>query len=154
VKARVLARAPVEILYELARDTEEFKKYAPAIKEIKVLQRSEDGNFVQVEWTAHANFFGAARTLTWVQNDEWDNKNLVCRFCLCRSNDMKKLAGEWEFKTHPKGTEMIFSVNFQVHHPLMTPLIHRILDQIMRKNNEAMLNGLKKKAEQEFWTEW
>ena len=154
VRTRVLAHAPIEILFEMAQKVENFSKFVPALKEVKTLERSEDGVSATVEWTAQAKLLGATRSLTWIQNDEWDRKNFVCRFCLCQSSDMQRLNGKWEFRQHPKGTEMIFDIDFQVQHPLVTSPIHLILDRIMRRNNESMLKGLKRKAEQEFWTRW
>ncbi|MEW5947156.1 MAG: SRPBCC family protein [bacterium] len=154
VKVSLVARAPLEKLYEMAHVIEDYPGYIPALRKVRVIERSTDGSFVRAEWHAIARLLGATRNLVWVQDDNWDDSRLVCRVSLHSGNEMKELKGELAFRPHPKGTEMVFDVDFRVEHPFMTPIIHRLLDQVMRKNNESMLMGLKRKAEQEFWEQW
>lgn len=154
IKLNLVVRAPVDELFEMAQDVEKTPGYMPALKNLKVLERCPKGSFVRCEWTAGTKFLGVRRSIVWVQEDRWDKKDRVCRFKLLKSRDMKKLDGEWWFVPHDKGTEMKFEVDFRAHHPLMTKTIHRLLDQVMRKNNERMLMGLKRAAEQKFWEKW
>ncbi|MFH1538479.1 MAG: SRPBCC family protein [bacterium] len=154
IKLNLVVRAPIDELFKMAQDVERTPKYMSALRNLKVLERCPKGSFVRCEWTAQAKFLSATRDMVWIQEDRWDKKDHVCRFRLLKSKDMKKLDGEWWFVPHDKGTEMKFEVDFRVNHPLMTNTIHRLLDQVMRKNNQSMLMGLKKDAEQKFWEKW
>jgi ribosome-associated toxin RatA of RatAB toxin-antitoxin module len=149
VKASAVSSAPFEKLYEMGHDVASFPEVFPSLKKIKVLEKSPDGKFLKAEWTAGAKLITQTHSMTWVQEDSWDDANKCCNFTCAKEDKshFKYLNGTWHFKPHRQGTEMIIELDYEIEHPLMNPLIAKIIDGIMKRNNESLLNGLKKKAE-------
>ncbi|MFA6449454.1 MAG: SRPBCC family protein [bacterium] len=149
IKTRIVSSAPLEKLYEMGHDVMSFPEVFPNLKKIQALEKSDDGKFVKAEWTAGAKLITQTHYMTWVQEDRWDDAKKCCNFTCAPDGrgNFKYLKGTWHFKPHGKGSEMIMEVDYEIEHPLMNPLIGRIIDGIMKKNNESLLNGLKKKAE-------
>jgi len=149
VKTRIVSTAPIEKLYEMGHDVAAFPEVFPNLKKIKVIEKSGDGKFMKAEWTAGAKLITQTHAMTWVQEDRWDDSDMCCNSSCAKDGrgNFKYLNGKWFFKQHPQGTEMIMEVEYEIDHPLMNPLIGRIIDGIMKKNNESLLQGLKKKAE-------
>ncbi|HOX29030.1 MAG TPA: SRPBCC family protein [bacterium] len=149
IRSRVVSKAPVAELYRLGREVHSFTAMFPNLKEIKLLECSEDGCYVKSEWTAQAKLITQTRSMTWVQEDRWDHDSKCCRFTCSSDNPgrFKKLDGTWFFKPHHSGAEMIMDVDFEIDHPLMNPIVAKIIDNIMKMNNEHMLKVIKQKAE-------
>lgn len=154
IRTAVVAHAPLDALFELASGVERYPEYIPALKSLKVLERCPKGRLLRCQWHAETHFLGKKRSLVWVQQDVWDKPTHVCEVKLLSSRDVKKLNGVWRFTQVEKGVRMELNVDFQVAHPLMTPGFHSLLDNLMKANNEALLNGLKREAEQKFWEQW
>jgi ribosome-associated toxin RatA of RatAB toxin-antitoxin module len=151
ITSRVVSSAPLEKLYRMGHETDEFPKVFPNLKSIRMLEKSDDGRYLKAEWTAQAKLIVSRHETKWVQEDRWDDDTMTCAFC-CPPDGrghFKYMKGTWAFKPHPKGTEMILDVDFAMDHPLITPMISRIIDGIMKKNNDSLLNGLSKKAERQ-----
>ncbi len=149
IKTRVVSSAPLEKLYEMGHDVSSFPEVFPNLKKIDVLEKSNDGKFCKAEWTAGAKLITQTHTMTWIQEDRWDDSAKCCNFTCAREGRgrFKYLNGTWAFKPHPQGTEMVMELDYEIDHPLMNPMVGRIIDGIMKKNNESLLQGLKKKAE-------
>jgi len=149
IKTRVVSTAPVEKLYEMGHDVASFPDVFPNLKKIKVIEKSGDGRYCRAEWTAGAKLITKTHAMTWVQEDRWDDSKMCCYFTAAREGcgRFKYLRGTWHFKPHPKGTEMVMEVDYEIDHPLMNSMVGRLIDNLMKKNNESLLHGLKKKAE-------
>jgi len=151
IKLRVVAEAPVEDVYRLGMCVVDNPEMFPNIKSLTVLEKSEDGSTTTAEWTAIAKLLSLQRTITWVQVDTWSEEERCCKFCLSPDSrgNMKHLKGIWHFNSHPKGTEMLMDIDFKVQHPLATGRVHRLIDEIMRKNQQSLMKAIKKKAEEQ-----
>lgn len=149
IKVRSIVRAPVETVYALGQDIASFEAMCPNLTCIKVLEEKEGPRAVRSEWSVQANLLAAKRTLTWVQDEIWDDDARSCSFDVNPDfkSEMQKMSGRWTFREHSRGAEMILDVDFKVKHPLVNGPIHKIIDGIMKKNNEALLKGVKKRAE-------
>ncbi len=149
VKVTRVVKAPLEKVYSLGQDIYSFEAMCPNLKKIKVMDENEQPRTVRSEWTVEAHLLAAKRSLSWVQDETWDDSKMCCTFDFNREykTEMQKFEGCWTFREHPRGTEMIMDVDFKVKHPLVNGPIHRIIDGIMKKNNEALLKGIKKRAE-------
>ena len=149
ITTRVVCSAPLEKLYRMGHEVHTFKDVFPNLKDIRVIEKSDDGRYLKARWTAQAKLIVNKREMTWVQEDRWDDETKTCHFC-CASDgrgQFKYMNGTWAFKPHPQGAEMIMDVDFAIDHPLINPMIAKIIDGVMKKNNESLLTGLKRKAE-------
>ncbi|HOC91214.1 MAG TPA: SRPBCC family protein [bacterium] len=151
IRARVVSSAPLETLYALGRQPHLFPELFPNLKNIKILETSEDGNYIKAEWTAEARPVRKKRSMTWIQEDRWDDNCKCCRFQCAREGrgHFKQMCGVWSFKPVGDSTEMTIDMDYEMDHPLLRlhPFAVKIIDNIFRENNEALLNGIKQRAE-------
>ncbi len=149
IKMSVVSSAPVETLYQMGHDVASFTELFPSLKSIKVLEKKDEGKFCRAEWTAGAKLITQTHTMTWIQEDVWDDETMCCNFSCAQDSPgrFKHLRGRWHFKPHRKGSEMLMEIDYAIDHPLMNPMIEKIIDGIMKRNNESLMNGLRKKAE-------
>jgi ribosome-associated toxin RatA of RatAB toxin-antitoxin module len=149
IRVTTVVKAPPERVYRIARAIETYPSLMPSLKKIEVLECSECGDYVRARWHAEANLIATHRTLTWVQEDHWDDESLVCAFEVDprERGHYRNLSGHWWFKPHKHGTELAIDLDYQIDHPLMTAIVHKIIDAIMEKNNRALLDSMKRKAE-------
>src|SRR5438067_11885219 len=101
VRNRVWIQAPVEAVFRVAMDVERFPEFMPDLKSLRVLERSDDGLRTVVEWVGNVAEFKT--TIKWVEEDEWDPSQHVCRFHLVRG-DFRSYGGEWRFTSENDGT--------------------------------------------------
>ena len=149
VRVSVVIHAPLEQVYEMATDLDIYPQLMPTCKRLEVLESSDDGCRKKVRWHAEARLLAARRDMSWVQHDCWDPETHTCTITLDPDEPgrYKSLNGAWQFNPHPRGTELIVDLDFQLQHPAMTPTLHRFLDKVMEKNNRALLHGMKRRAE-------
>ena len=149
IRLSVTSHAPAEKVFTVVREVHDFVDLLPNIKAIHVINESKDRNYFKAEWILDLRLPVPHVKLSWLQEIFWDTEAKSCRFRLSPDNVgiVKCVDGTMLFKAVPKGTEMIMDMDFRVEHPLVTPMVQRIFDGIMRKNNKALLLGIKKKAE-------
>ena len=71
-------RAPVDVVYAVARDVEAFPQFMPDVKSVRVLERSEDGARTLTEWVAYASQLKLQ--VKWVEEDLWNDQEHTCHF--------------------------------------------------------------------------
>ncbi|HOO56625.1 MAG TPA: SRPBCC family protein [bacterium] len=151
IKTKHISRAPVEKLYSMGKQVHNHTNVLPSLKKIDIMEVSDDGKIVVAQWTAQARLITKAYSMSWVQKDVWDEDSMSCSFS-CVDNGrgrFKYLNGYWHFAPHKSGTEMTMDVDFEIDHPLMTPMVSKLIDGIMKKNNESLLKELSKIAEKD-----
>ncbi|MFN3422066.1 MAG: type II toxin-antitoxin system RatA family toxin [Armatimonadota bacterium] len=89
-----IVHAPVEKVFSLARQVEQFPEWLDYVTAIRVRERSEDGKVVLSEWEASVPMLGLKAK--WVERDEWDEEQKFCRFTL-QEGDLDKYDGDWFF---------------------------------------------------------
>jgi ribosome-associated toxin RatA of RatAB toxin-antitoxin module len=149
IRISVVAGAPLEKVYKIARETDSYPSLMDSLKQLEVVECNPDGSCLRTRWTAQTRIILTTRQMCWVQKDTWDAEKHLCSFEVDHEErgHFKRMAGTWRFNPHPKGTEMIMEMDFQLNHPLLTPTIHKIIDGIMEKNNKSLLTNIKLKAE-------
>lgn len=140
VEATTLIRAPLDDVYRLAKNVEEFPQFMPDLEALKVMER-HNGNTV-TEWVGLVQ----GRKIRWVEEDEWDDARHLCRFRQ-REGDFTKYEGTWAFESAPEGTRTTLVVEFELNVPLAGALLSNLLKVLMRKNLESMLAALKGRLE-------
>lgn len=149
MKVVVKAFAPADILFRLGREVSSTPEVFPNIESLRVLEHSEDKNFMKAEWTAHARVLTLSKSMSWIQEDHWDEERMRCRFFLSPDHrgHIKRFSGFWSFKPMETFTEMIMETDFHLKHPIVTPHVHKLVELVLKRNNEALLREIKKRGE-------
>ena len=140
-----IVHAPVEQVFTVARQIERFPEWLDYVTAIRVLERSEDGKVVVSEWEASVPIFGLKAK--WVERDEWDEEQKVCRFAL-QEGDLDKYEGEWFFEPHPEGTRMVLTVTYEYRVLIGGALVQQIVRKIVEQMAQKLLEGIAKATEQ------
>ena len=140
-----IVRAPLEQVFAIARQVERFPEWLEYVSAIRVLERSEDGKVVVSEWEASVPMFGLKAK--WVERDEWDEEQKVCRFAL-QEGDLDKYEGEWIFEPHPEGTRMMLTVTYEYRVPIGGALVQQIVRKIVEQMAQKLLEGIARATEQ------
>lgn len=145
-----ITRAPVDKVYATSRALYDCVDLFPNIREIRVIEESAGRHFSKAEWVLDLRLPVKHGELAWIHEITWDDDSKSCRLRLAPEYKgiVKRFDGFWEFHPVPEGTKTDARLEFHVEHPLVTPMVQRIFDGIMRKNNEALLAGVKRKAEE------
>jgi ribosome-associated toxin RatA of RatAB toxin-antitoxin module len=145
VENSIWIRAGVDRVYAVARATESFPEFMPDVKSIRVLERSDDGRRMVVEWVGVIPEFKT--TVKWVEEDLWDDAERTCGFRLV-SGDFKEYDGTWRFTPEGEGTRFDSSVTYDYDIPLIGPLIKGVILKKMRENVDRLQQAIKGKAEE------
>lgn len=144
VESSVIINAPVEKVFALAKDIEAFPEFMPDLKNVTILERSEDGNRTTSEFVGYIRDFKI--TMKWTEEDEWDPDAKTCRFKLVKG-DFKSYSGLWTFEPEDGGTRYTSVIDFEYEIPLIGPIIKSLVAKLMKQNVDNMLEAIKKKAE-------
>jgi ribosome-associated toxin RatA of RatAB toxin-antitoxin module len=142
VEATTHIRAPLDEVYQLAKDVEAFPSFMPDVQSVKVLQR--DGNRTVTEWIGVVQ----GRKVWWVEEDHWDDARHRCTFRQ-REGDFTRYEGTWTFAAAAGGTQTALIVDFELELPLAGALLSKLLKVLVRKNLESMLGAMKARLEPE-----
>ena len=52
IKLNLVVRAPIDELFVMAQDVETIPTYLPALKHIKIIERSQENGYMRAEWCA------------------------------------------------------------------------------------------------------
>lgn len=144
VTSKIVVNAPIEKVYNTAREIEKFPQFMPDVVEIKIEKRDEKETVSY--WKAKVQVASLNKFIEWTERDEWDWEKKKCKFELVKG-DYKEYSGKWEFNTVQDGTEMIMVIDFDLGIPLIGPLIQKLLDKKMKENCDNMLKAIKNKVE-------
>lgn len=143
VQATVEVQAPLQKVFELARNIEAFPEFMPDVQEVEVLERGEDGRQVS-RWVGIVKEF--KRTITWTEEDYWDEANYVCTFKQTEG-DFSVYQGTWRFEERDGGTWVEMELEYEYDVPLIGALIKNLLRKKMQENCDNMLLAIKAEAE-------
>ncbi len=141
VDASILIRAPLETVYGLAKQVEEFPQFMPDLDRVTVLER-RDGVPTVTEWVGNVE----GRQIRWVEDDAWDDAQHLCRFRQ-RDGDFERYEGTWMFTPEGEGTRTAITVEFEFGIPLIGNLLSTLLRIKMKENLDRMLHALQRKLE-------
>lgn len=136
--------APIERVWEIASNVEEFPAYMPDLKSVKVLERSDDGLRTVTEWVGVVREFGM--TVKWTEEDIWDPAARTCTFKMTKG-DLSKYDGVWSFRE--EGGKVVFDskIEFEYDVPLIGAMIKNLITAKMRQNAQNIQDAIRDKAE-------
>lgn len=140
VGATTIILAPLDDVYELAKNVERFPQFMPDLESVRILERL-NGDTV-TEWVGVVQ----GRKIRWVEDDKWDDASHTCRFHQ-REGDFTVYEGTWSFEAVPEGTRTNLAVEFEINIPLAGALLSNLLKVLMQRNLESMLQALKGELE-------
>lgn len=145
IELTVDVNAPVQKVYEVARDVEAFPDFMEDLQSLTVLERSDDGNRTVTEWVGVIREF--KMTVRWTQEDRWDPANHRDDFNLIKG-DMDSMTGYWQFHPNNGSTRFECVVEYEYNVPLIGPMIKQLIRKKMEANLRAQMEAIKARAEE------
>jgi ribosome-associated toxin RatA of RatAB toxin-antitoxin module len=135
--------APVEKVYQVARDVQSFPDFMDDLQAITILETSEDGNTTVTEWTGMIREF--KMTLKWTQEDRWNPAAHRDDFRMLKG-DMTSMSGFWQFTPVENGTRFDSVLDYEYNVPLIGPMIKALIRKKMENNLDAQMKAIGRKA--------
>ncbi|MBC7328771.1 SRPBCC family protein [bacterium] len=144
VEKEIEIHAPFEKVFQIAKNVEEYSQFMPSIKSVRVLE--EEGNRRITEWIGRVEELG--RTITWKEEDVWDQERGECRF-RSLEGDFNKYEGIWLFQKKGDTTLVSLRIEYEMHIPLIGALLQGLIRRKVEESASDMLEGLKERCELE-----
>lgn len=142
VETTCLINAPLQRVYEIAKDSRSFPEYMKDVKSVTPIEESEN-RFVS-DWVGIIPTFGLK--VRWRQEDLWDDNAHTCNFRQVQG-DYDKMEGVWTFTEENGGTRFNQSLEYEYNVPTLGPLVKKVIYSIVVKNLENINEAFKKRAE-------
>lgn len=142
VETTVHINAPLDKVYEIARDNRSFPEFMKDVKSLEII--SSEGPRVVSDWVGLIPTFGLK--VRWKQEDVWDDDTHTCVFRQL-SGDYDKLEGTWKFVEEDGGTRFDSYLDYEYIVPAVGPLVKKVVHNIVIKNMESVLGAIKERAE-------
>ena len=136
--------APIDRVYEIARDVESFPEFMEDLQSLTVKERSGDGNRTVTEWVGLIREF--KMTVKWTQEDIWNPAAHRDDFRMLKG-DMDSMSGYWQFTAEDGGTRFDSVVEYEYNVPLIGPMIKALIRKKMEQNLDAQMRAIKARAE-------
>jgi ribosome-associated toxin RatA of RatAB toxin-antitoxin module len=142
VESTIWVGAPLERVYEIAKDNESFPEFMKDVKSLTVVET--DGNRVVSDYVGLIPQF--MLKVRWRQEDVWDDEQHLCTFRQV-SGDYDKLEGTWKFQPENGGTRFDSFLEYEYNVPTLGPLVKKVVHMIVVKNVEGILEAIKARSE-------
>lgn len=144
IEQTITILAPIDHVYQIARDVEAFPQFMADLQSLKVLEKNDDGSRTVTEWVGLIREF--KMTLKWTQEDLWNFTQYRDDFRML-SGDMDRLEGYWQFSSIPEGTSFTSVLDYEYDVPLIGKLVKSLIKKKMTDNLQATLEAIKNRAE-------
>ena len=144
IEQTVVIDAPIERVYEIARDVESFPQFMDDLQSLTVKERSEDGNRTVTEWVGLIREF--KMTVKWTQEDLWNPAAHRDDFRMLKG-DMDSMSGHWQFTEENGATRFDSVTEYEYNVPLIGPMIKALIKKKMEQNLDATMQAIKRRAE-------
>lgn len=142
VVTSVLINAPLDKVYEVAKDNRSFPDFMSDVKSLEVLE--ENGDRVVSEWVGIVPTFGLK--IRWKQVDIWDDVAHTCKFDQLEG-DYDLMTGIWQFSEENGVTKFDSSLDYEYKVPGLGALVNKVIHNIVVKNMQSVLGAIKDRAE-------
>lgn len=132
----------VATVFTAAQQVERFPEVLPDVDSVNVLEDDGAGHVVS-KWRGTISVGPLTRQIGWTERDSWDSAAHTCSFELVEG-DMKQYSGVWTFSPQAGGTLVALKVRFELGIPLLGAMVNRIVDSIMQRNCDDLLEALEK----------
>jgi uncharacterized membrane protein len=143
VNAEIAVAAPVDRVYQIARDIEKFPEFMDDVESVEILEQTPEKQVSK--WGSIIKEFN--RTITWTEADYWDDAARTCRWDQLEG-DFTRYEGEWQFVSDGEGTIARLTIDYEYTVPLIGALIQGLLLKKMQANVQSMLEAIKARAEE------
>ena len=144
IEQSVTINAPVDRVYEIARDVESFPEFMEDLQSLTVKERSDDGNRTVTDWVGLIREF--KMTVKWTQEDLWNPSTHRDEFRLIKG-DMDSMSGYWQFTEENGATRFDSVTEYEYNVPLIGPMIKALIKKKMAQNLDATMQAIKSRAE-------
>ncbi|MGE0002117.1 MAG: type II toxin-antitoxin system RatA family toxin [Fimbriimonadaceae bacterium] len=134
--------APIERVYEIAKQNEDFPDFMDDVRSVTVIER--DGPRVVTDWEGVVPTFGLK--VKWRQEDVWDDASYRCEFRQLEG-DYDAMSGSWQMSEENGGTRFDSVVDYEYKIPGIGPLVTKVVHSLVVKNLAGVLQALKERAE-------
>ncbi len=142
VETTVWINAPLEKVYEIAKDSEKYPDYMKDVVSITPVERN--GNKLLADWVGLIPQFRLK--VRWTQEEEWDDASHSSKFRQIKG-DYDKLEGTWSFATENGGTRFKQYLDYEYNIPTLGPLVKKVIFAIVVKNLENINEAFRLRAE-------
>jgi uncharacterized membrane protein len=142
VKTSVWINAPIEKVFAIARDTEQYPTYMKEVDSITPVER--DGSRLVADWVGIVPTFGLK--IRWRQEEIWDDDRFRSQFRQIQG-DYDRLEGTWEFHAENGGTRFEQFLDYEYNVPTLASLVKKVIHTIVVKNLESINEAFKSRAE-------
>lgn len=116
----------------------EFPTYIPTVKETSVIKKAR--NKMITKWKVQVDKV----PISWIEEDTLAlHKNTI--YFKAIEGDLQEFRGEWKFKNHPEGTEVIVTVYLKVGIPAIKEFADAYMRKIVSKNFKAILEAAERR---------
>jgi uncharacterized membrane protein len=141
IETEILIPAPLEEVYAVAKDIEQFPEFLSDVESVTILERTPNG-FIS-EWVGVVEKLN--RKLKWREEDVWDDSTHICRFHAV-GGDWDKYDGVWSFAAQDGGTLMKMTLECDVNVPLIGAIIKGLIGRLAKANIDSMFAGIRKRV--------
>lgn len=139
----VVVDAPLETVYELAKEIERLPEFDENLESVRILER--EGSRTVSEWVGVVREF--RQTIKWTEEDVWDDAGHTCRFQQTKG-DFDRYEGTWTFVAdgdHQTQVDLLLEYEYNV--PLIGPLIKKLLHKKTQQAADGIMAAIKAMAE-------
>ncbi len=147
VESHIEINAPLQEVWKLAQDVENYPRIMPDLEDVKVASREEQGGGntrVVSEWKGRIKQLN--RNINWTEEDIWNINDHSCHFWQLRG-DFSEYGGDYLFVQDGDKTRIDLQVNYRFDIPLLGALMQKVIQKLMQDNADNMLSALKSEAE-------
>jgi len=137
-------RAPLEKVVAIARNVERYPEIMPDVKEIAVLEKSEDERRQVTRWVGTISQF--KMTVKWTQEETWNDDFTRVDFRQLEG-DYDKMEGYWQFEPMDSATEFTSVLEYEYRVPLLGPLVAKVIHHLAEQNVRSAMDAIAKEAE-------
>jgi len=138
IKISKVINAPKWRVIRMLTKIWEFSNEIPTIEEVKVIEKSR--NVIKTQWRILVNDL----PISWVEEDTLELRKNKIKFRAVEG-DLRDFYGQWEFRDHPEGTEVLVEVYLTVGIPAIADFVESHIKTLVTINFEAILEALEQR---------
>lgn len=140
----VLVAAPIETVYRIMKDVEQFPSIMADLESLVVLERSADACHTVTKWVGLVREFNMK--VGWTEDDVWNDSAHKLEFRQIEG-DMTSMDGVWQLTEEAGSTRFSSTLNYEYEVPLLGALVKKLIHKKLEQNVQMILDGVKAKAE-------
>lgn len=142
VETTTWINAPIEIVYEIAKDNRSFPEFMKDLDSLTVV--SEEGNVIVSDYVGVVSAFNLK--VKWQQEDVWDDAAKTCTFRQIKG-DYDSMSGLWSFREENGGTRFESTMDYEYSVPGLGPMVGKVIFGLVKKNVQDILDAIRDRAE-------